>query len=202
MESSNKRMDVSTMFQPVQQLGMLLENAGFFIILLLLMLLVALVHTFWLRTSHQFPPGPWPWPIVGNLLILGKAPHIKLANLAKRYGPLMYMRLGSVNALVASSPAMAKEFLKTQDHVFQYRPPLLLTKIVGNNLSFAVISGSTWRFKQRICSNELFTMRRLQSFQPLRMKRFKRQSKKSTWRLKRAKWWMSMPNYHHSPPII
>jgi cytochrome P450 len=80
------------------------------------------------------------------------------------------MRLGSVNALVASSPAMAKEFLKTQDHVFQYRPPLLLTKIVGNNLSFAVISGSTWRFKQRICSNELFTMRRLQSFQPLRMK--------------------------------
>jgi hypothetical protein len=63
------------MFQPVQQLGMLLENAGFFIILLLLMLLVALVHTFWLRTSQQFPPGPWP--IVGNLLILGKAPHIK-----------------------------------------------------------------------------------------------------------------------------
>jgi cytochrome P450 len=163
-------MDVSTMFQPVQQLGMLLENVGFFIILLLLMLLVTLVHTFWLRTSQQFPPGPWPWPIVGNLLILGKAPHIKLADLAKQYGPLMYMRLGSVNVLVASSPAMAKEFLKTQDHVFQHRPPLLLTELVGNNFGFGVISGSTWQFIRRICSNELFTMRRIQSFQPLRTK--------------------------------
>jgi hypothetical protein len=103
-------MDVS-MFQPLQQLGiLLLENAGFFIRLILLMLLVALVHTFWL-TSHQFPLGPWPWPIVGNLLILGKAPHIKLPNLAKQDGPLTYIRLGSVNALVASSLAMANEFL-------------------------------------------------------------------------------------------
>ncbi len=158
------------MFQPVQQLGMLLENPGFFIILLLLMLLVALVHTFWLRTSQQFPPGPWPWPIVGNLLILGKAPHIKLADLAKQYRPLMYLRLGSVNTLVASSPAMAKEFLKNQDHVFQYRPPLLLVKIVGNNWTFGIISGSTWRFVKRLCSNELFTVKQLQSFQPLRMK--------------------------------
>jgi hypothetical protein len=122
------------MFQPVQQLRiLLLKNVGFFIILLLLMLFVALVHTFWLRISHQFPLGPWPWPIVGNLLILGKAPHIKLANLAKQFGPLMYIRLGSIKASVASSLIMAKEFLKTQDHVFQYRPPLLLTEIMGHN---------------------------------------------------------------------
>jgi hypothetical protein len=82
----------------------------------------------------------------------------------------MYLRLGSVNALVASSPAMAKEFLKNQDHVFQYRPPLLLVKIVGNNWTFGIISGSTWRFVKRLCSNELFTTKQLQSFQPLRMK--------------------------------
>jgi cytochrome P450 len=82
----------------------------------------------------------------------------------------MYLRLGSVNVLVASSPAMAKEFLRTQDHVFQYRPPLLLTEIVGNNWSFGVISGSTWQFIRRICLNELFTMRRIQSFRPLRTK--------------------------------
>ncbi|CAN5972814.1 unnamed protein product [Sphagnum jensenii] len=122
------------------------------------------------RKSHRFPPGPFSWPIVGNLLTLGKSPHIKLANLAKQYGPLMYLQLGSVNTLVASSPAMAKEFLKNQDHVFQYRPPLLLVKIVSNNWTFGIISGSTLRFVKRLCSNELFTMKQLQSFQPLRMK--------------------------------
>jgi hypothetical protein len=162
-------MDV-LMFQLVQQLRRLLENDGFFNILLLLILLGVAVHTFLFRKSHRFPPGPFSWPIVGNLLILGKSPHIKLANLAKQYGPLMYLRLGSVNTLVASSPAMAKEFLKNQDHVFQYRPPLLLVKIVGNNWTFGIISGSTWRFVKRLCSNELFTMKQLQSFQPLRMK--------------------------------
>ncbi|KAH9568079.1 hypothetical protein CY35_03G058600, partial [Sphagnum magellanicum] len=106
--------------------------------------------------SHRFPPGPFSWPIVGNLLILGKSPQIKLANLAKQYGPLMYLQLGS--------------FQKNQDDVFQYRPPLLLVKIVGNNWTFGIISGSTWRFVKRLCSNELFTMKQLQSFQPLRMK--------------------------------
>ncbi len=158
------------MFQLVQQLRRLLENDGFFNMLLLLILLGVAVHTFLFRKSHRFPPGPFSWPIVGNLLILGKSPHIKLANLAKQYGPLMYLQLGSVNTLVASSPAMAKEFLKNQDHVFQYRPPLLLVKIVSNKWSFGLISGSTWRFVKRLCSNELFTMKQLQSFQPLRMK--------------------------------
>ncbi|CAK9878582.1 unnamed protein product [Sphagnum jensenii] len=154
-------MDV-LMFQLVQQLRRLLENDGFFNILLLLILLGVAVHTFLFRKSHRFPPGPFSWPIVGNLLILGKSPHIKLANLAKQYGPLMYLRLGSVNTLVASSPAMAKEFLKNHDHVFQYRPPLLLVQIVGNNSTFGIISGSTWRFVKKLCSNELFTMKQLQ----------------------------------------
>ncbi len=169
VKNSYNSMDV-LMFQLVQQLRRLLENDGFFNILLLLTLLGVTVHTFLFRKSHRFPPGPYSWPIVGNLLILGKSPHIKLANLAKQYGPLMYLQLESVNTLVASSPAMAKEFLKNQDHVFQYRPPLLLVKIVGNNWTFGIISGSTWRFVKRLCSNELFTMKQVQSFQPLRMK--------------------------------
>jgi hypothetical protein len=61
-----------------------------------------------------------------------------------------------------------RSFKKTKK--FQYCPPLLLVKIVGNNWTFGIISGSTWRFVKRFCSNELFTMKQLQSFQPLRMK--------------------------------
>jgi hypothetical protein len=107
---------------------------------------------------------------MGNLLMLGKHPHLTLAQWAKNYGPLMHLQLGSVNTVVASSPTMAEEFLKTQDHVFQYRPSSLAFKIVHKNLSMGVMSGPTLRHIRKICTNELFTFKRIQSFQPMRTK--------------------------------
>ncbi|KAK9926104.1 hypothetical protein M0R45_023353 [Rubus argutus] len=41
------------------------------------------------RHSLPLPPGPKPWPIVGNLPHLGSFPHHSLANLAQKHGPLM-----------------------------------------------------------------------------------------------------------------
>jgi hypothetical protein len=55
---------------------------------------------------------------MGNLLILGGYPHQTLTHWVEKYGPLMHLPLGSINIVVASLPTMAKEFLKTQDHVF------------------------------------------------------------------------------------
>jgi cytochrome P450 len=100
--------------------------------------------------------------------MLGKSPHTAFARFAEQYGPLVYLRLGSTHTVVASSPALAKEFLKTQDHVFQARPASLAFNILTNNLSMGVISGSTFRHVRRICVNELFTTKRLQLFQPMR----------------------------------
>ncbi|GLJ15590.1 hypothetical protein SUGI_0256200 [Cryptomeria japonica] len=68
------------------------------------------------------PPGPRPWPVVGNLHLLGSLPHKALAKLATKYGPIMFLRLGSVPTVVVSSHAMAKEFLKTHDLIFANRP--------------------------------------------------------------------------------
>ena len=64
------------------------------------------------------PPGPKPLPIIGNLHMLGKLPHRSLQALAKKYGPIMSIKLGQVPTIVVSSPETAELFLKTHDTVF------------------------------------------------------------------------------------
>jgi hypothetical protein len=39
------------------------------------------------------PPGPPNWPIVGSLFYLRKSFHRSVEDLAKKYGPIMYLRL-------------------------------------------------------------------------------------------------------------
>ncbi|CAM6015959.1 unnamed protein product, partial [Sphagnum balticum] len=131
------------------------------------MFCIFLVAIFSKKLSH-LPPGPWAWPIMGNLLMLGKDPHLTLARWAKRYGPLMHLQLGSFNTMVASSPTMAKEFLKTQDHVFQNRPSSLSFSILNKNWSMGVASGPTLQHMRKICTNALLTQKRIQSFHPMR----------------------------------
>jgi cytochrome P450 len=164
-------MDKS-MFQIVHQ-DTLGENVGLFIVIMFSIFLVATLHTRFYRKFGCLPPGPWPWPIMGNLLMLGKHPHLTLARWAERYGTLMHLQLGSINTVVASSPTIAKEFLKTQDHVFQYRPSSFAFRILSKNCSMGVISGPALQHVRKICTNELFTFKRIQSFQPTRTKEIK-----------------------------
>ncbi|XP_058205658.1 flavonoid 3',5'-hydroxylase 2-like [Rhododendron vialii] len=71
----------------------------------------------------KLPPGPGGWPVVGCLPRLGTMPHVALAQLAKKYGPVMYLKMGSCDMVVASSPGAARAFLKTLDQNFSNRPP-------------------------------------------------------------------------------
>eukprot|EP01018_Ginkgo_biloba_P010784 Gb_38472 [translate_table: standard] len=64
--------------------------------------------------------------------MLGKFPHRKLQELSKKYGPIMFLRLGSVPTVVASSQEMAKKFLKTHDLIFASRP----ATCVGKNMFY------------------------------------------------------------------
>ncbi|KAM0922642.1 hypothetical protein ACQ4PT_006110 [Festuca glaucescens] len=74
------------------------------------------------RRAYRLPPGPKPWPIIGNLNLMGALPHRSIHTLSKRYSPLMYLRFGSFPVVVGSSFEMAKFFLKTHDTVFIDRP--------------------------------------------------------------------------------
>lgn len=73
--------------------------------------------------SRKLPPGPRGWPIVGALPLLGTMPHVALAQMAKRYGPVLYLKMGTCSMVVASTPDAARAFLKTLDLNFSNRPP-------------------------------------------------------------------------------
>lgn len=74
-----------------------------------------------ISSRTALPPGPRPKPIVGNILELGLKPHIALTNLAKIYGPVMTLRLGSITTIVISSPNIAKEALQKHDQALSAR---------------------------------------------------------------------------------
>ncbi|KAG5582109.1 hypothetical protein H5410_052736 [Solanum commersonii] len=73
------------------------------------------------RGNKKFPPGPSPWPIIGNFHLLGTKPHRSLVNLAQIYGPIMSLKIGQKTLVVISSSTMAKQVLQKQDLPFSTR---------------------------------------------------------------------------------
>lgn len=108
--------------------------------------------------------------MLGNLPQLGAKPHQTLAALAKVYGPLFHLRLGSVPVVVAASPAVASLFLKTHDANFSNRPPNTGSNYMAYDRQDLVWApyGPLWRMLRKICSNHLFSPKALDDSARLR----------------------------------
>ncbi|XP_047076512.1 premnaspirodiene oxygenase-like [Lolium rigidum] len=142
---------------------------------LLLVLLLAIPLLF-LKTRRpppavRLPPGPWALPVIGHLHHLaGALPHRALRDLARRHGPLMMLRLGELDAVVASSPDAAREIMKTHGASFASRPMTCIQQMAygdDEGLIFAPY-GEAWRQLRKICTVELLSSRRVQSFSSVR----------------------------------
>ncbi|KAL1320394.1 hypothetical protein AAHE18_14G054700 [Arachis hypogaea] len=132
--------------------------------------------TLWLtknlkQNSHtqKLPPGPWKLPLIGNLHQLasaGSLPHHALQNLSLKYGPIMHLKLGQVSAVVVSSSDVAKEIMKTHDHAFLQRPEFHSVAIFTYGLKDVAFApyGDYWRQIRKMCTLELLSSKRVQSF--------------------------------------
>ncbi|WCJ22429.1 Cytochrome P450 703A2 [Euphorbia peplus] len=118
------------------------------------------------KKLKNLPPGPPQWPIVGNLLQLGPLPHRDLASLCDKYGPLVYLRMGSVDAITTNDPDMIREILLRQDEVFASRPRTLAAVHLAYGCGDVALAplGPHWKRMRRICMEHLLTTKRLDSF--------------------------------------
>lgn len=93
-----------------------------------LLALPGLVFIIWnhLNSRKSQPPGPLGLPIIGNLLSLdSRRPHISLTKLAKRYGPIYKIKLGSIDTIVLADAGLIRDVLKREE--FTARAPLYVT---------------------------------------------------------------------------
>ncbi|XVF49798.1 hypothetical protein PTKIN_Ptkin04bG0044600 [Pterospermum kingtungense] len=137
----------------------------------LILLVSALI---WLKLAKgkklNLPPSPPKLPIIGNIHQLGNLSHRSFRDLSTKYGSLMLLQLGHNPTLVVSSAEMARDIVKNHDIVFSSRPSITAANILlygSTDVAFAPY-GEYWRQVRKICALELFSTRRVHSFQFVR----------------------------------
>ncbi|KAF9593163.1 hypothetical protein IFM89_020459 [Coptis chinensis] len=120
--------------------------------------------------SSSLPPGPLGLPLIGHLHMLGVLPHHNLRKMAKKYGPIMSIRLGLIPTIVVSSPGFAELFLKTHDLVFASRPKFLAAEYMsyGQKNLGAAPYGQYWRNIRKLCTLELLSNSKVEFFKSMR----------------------------------
>ncbi|GLJ24347.1 hypothetical protein SUGI_0464790 [Cryptomeria japonica] len=145
-----------------------LVGADAFPAIAMLFIFFCFVYTLRRLAPTRLPPGPFAWPIIGNLHQLGMLPHHSLKDLAHKYGPIMYLRLGSFPTLVVSSSDMAKEVLTTHDLAFAGRPSLAAYFAYNQKPASLAPYGDHFRRVKKIWMTQLLSAKRLESFRVVR----------------------------------
>lgn len=95
---------------------------------------------FW--DAHR-PPGPFPWPIIGNAAQVGKMPHLYFSRLSRKYGNVFQIKLGCRNVVVLNGDAIRQALVKSGAD-FAGRPDFTSFQFVSNGDSLAFGRFNDW----------------------------------------------------------
>ncbi|KAL3536871.1 hypothetical protein ACH5RR_000237 [Cinchona calisaya] len=145
-----------------------------FTLAIVLLVLFVLTQRFFNKLQN-LPPIPFPTlPLIGHLYLIKKKNipfHKALADVSKKYGPVLYLRFGSSRkVLLVSSPSAVEECLSKNDVIFANRPPLLIGKYMGYNYTSLAWSsyGQHYRNLRQIATAELLSARTVQMLSYIR----------------------------------
>ncbi|XP_063346456.1 cytochrome P450 1A1 [Pelmatolapia mariae] len=109
------------------------------------------------HTKYPPPPGPKPWPLVGNLLQVGEQIHLSLTGLRLQYGDIFKLRLGSLTVVVLSGYNTIRQALVRHGETFAGRPNLFIFSAIANgtSMTFNENYGPVWLLHKKLCKNAL-----------------------------------------------
>ncbi|XP_035272684.1 cytochrome P450 2F2-like [Anguilla anguilla] len=108
------------------------------------------------RRPKNFPPGPWPVPIFGNLLQLNLVnPLDDLRKLSERYGKVYSIYIGSKPAVVLNGLQAMKEALVIQSVELSGRPEDLFINHLTENKGVVFAYGPVWKEHRRFALTTL-----------------------------------------------
>ncbi|KAK4419311.1 cytochrome [Sesamum alatum] len=120
----------------------------------------------------RLPPGPPGWPVFGHMFNLGGTPHRTIAELEPKYGPVVWLKLGSINTMAVLTAKAASEFFKNHDLSFADRAIVETMTAHGYHYGSLALApyGSRWRVLRRICTVEMFVGKRINETGGIRRK--------------------------------
>ncbi|XP_019392692.1 PREDICTED: cytochrome P450 2K4-like isoform X1 [Crocodylus porosus] len=130
---------------------------GIFLVLALTLVFIMNIKSVWNCCNRgDFPPGPRPLPVIGNLHIMDlKRPSRTLLELSETYGPVFSIQMGFTKTVVLSGYEMVKEALVNQADAFAERAevPAFEELSRGNGILFS--HGENWKVMRRFTLSTL-----------------------------------------------
>ncbi|XP_062167825.1 cytochrome P450 98A2-like [Alnus glutinosa] len=134
------------------------------------LIILLLAYKLYQRLRFKLPPGPRPWPIVGNLYDVKPVRFRCFAEWAQAYGPVISVWFGSMLNVIVSNSELAKEVLKEHDQQLadrhRSRSAAKFSRD-GKDLIWADY-GPHYVKVRKVCTLELFSPKRLEALRPIR----------------------------------
>ncbi|XP_073530131.1 cytochrome P450 2K4-like isoform X3 [Phyllobates terribilis] len=109
--------------------------------------------------SANFPPGPWALPVIGNLHMINmKRPNETYMKLAKKYGPVYSIQMGTLKMVVLSGYETVKSALVDYADEFADRAHIRIFEEINQGWGIPFSHGENWKAMRR------FTLSKLRDF--------------------------------------